>query len=187
MEGLIPKESWLALPRPESPSTCLPHSLTTATLIPEAQAIWRIMWFSFLVRCPGHSFHRTGGFSHWHAAVASSLTQQGKLERTLAVKPRHSGISPLCSARWSRAMPSSCWPRFCQLAISMFLGGAGGKEAICQCRRHETWVSSLGQEDPWRRAWQPTPVFLPGESHGQGSRAGYSPCSRKVSDMTEAT
>ena len=30
-------------------------------------------------------------------------------------------------------------------------------------------VRSLGQEDPWRRAWQPTPVFLPGESHGQRS------------------
>ena len=28
---------------------------------------------------------------------------------------------------------------------------------------------------PWRRAWKPTPVFLPGESHGQRSLAGYSP------------
>ena len=28
----------------------------------------------------------------------------------------------------------------------------------------KTWVQSLGQEDPWRRAWQPPPVFLPGES-----------------------
>ena len=32
----------------------------------------------------------------------------------------------------------------------------------------ETWVQSPGQEDtPWRRKWQPTPVFLPGKSHGQ--------------------
>ena len=31
----------------------------------------------------------------------------------------------------------------------------------------ETRVQSLGQEDPWRRKWHPTPVFLPGESHGQ--------------------
>ena len=38
---------------------------------------------------------------------------------------------------------------------------------------------------PWRRAWQPTPVFLPGESHGQRSLAGYSPWGRKESDMTE--
>ena len=46
---------------------------------------------------------------------------------------------------------------------------------------------SLGQEDPWRRAWQPTPVFLPGESHGQRSLAGYSPWGRKESEMTKGT
>ena len=49
----------------------------------------------------------------------------------------------------------------------------------------ETWVPSLGWEDPWRKAWQPTPVFLPGESHGQRSLAGYSPWGLK--DMTEVT
>ena len=38
---------------------------------------------------------------------------------------------------------------------------------------------------PWRRAWQPTPVFLPGESHGQMSLVGYSPWSRKDWDTTE--
>ena len=38
---------------------------------------------------------------------------------------------------------------------------------------------------PWRRAWQSTPVFLPGESHGQRSLAGYSPWSHKELDMTE--
>ena len=49
----------------------------------------------------------------------------------------------------------------------------------------ETWVQSLCQEDPWRRKWHPTPVFLPGESHGQRSLAGYSPRGRKESDTTE--
>ena len=44
-----------------------------------------------------------------------------------------------------------------------------------------------GGKSPWRRAWQPTPVFLPGESHGQWSLAGYSPQGRKELDMTEAT
>ena len=34
----------------------------------------------------------------------------------------------------------------------------------------ETWVGKI----PWRRTWQPTPVFLPGESHGQRSLVGYS-------------
>ena len=39
----------------------------------------------------------------------------------------------------------------------------------------EIRVWSLGWEDPWRRKWQPTPVFLPGKSHGHGSLVGYSP------------
>ena len=40
--------------------------------------------------------------------------------------------------------------------------------------RQETHVQSLGQEDPLRRDWLSTPVFLPGEVHGQRSLAGYS-------------
>ena len=39
----------------------------------------------------------------------------------------------------------------------------------------ETQVRSLGPEDPWKREWQPTPVFLPREFHGQRNLAGYSP------------
>ena len=39
---------------------------------------------------------------------------------------------------------------------------------------------------PWRRAWQPTPVFLPGETHGQRSLEGYSPWGRKELNTTEA-
>ena len=49
----------------------------------------------------------------------------------------------------------------------------------------ETWVLSLGWENPWRRKELPTPVFLPGEFHGQRSLAGYSPWGYKESDMTE--
>ena len=40
---------------------------------------------------------------------------------------------------------------------------------------------------PWRRTWHPTPVFLPGESHGQRSLAGYSPQGCTETDITEAT
>ena len=53
----------------------------------------------------------------------------------------------------------------------------------------ETWVRFLGQEEPLEKGmeweWQPTPVFLPGKSHGQRSLADYSPWGRKESDMTE--
>ena len=50
-----------------------------------------------------------------------------------------------------------------------FLGGANGKEATCQCRRHRTcgFHPCVGKI-PWRGEWQPTSVFLPGESHGWG-------------------
>ena len=49
----------------------------------------------------------------------------------------------------------------------------------------ETWVQSLYYEDPWRRTWQPIPIFLPGESHGQRSLAGYSPWDHRELDRTE--
>ena len=54
-----------------------------------------------------------------------------------------------------------------------------GKECACNA---ETWLQSQVWEDPWRREWQPTPVFLPGEFYGQRSLVGYS---RKESDTTE--
>ena len=65
-------------------------------------------------------------------------------------------------------------------------GGASGKEPACQCRRRkrcefDPWVRKI----PWRRAWQLTPVFLPGESHGQRSLVGDSLWTCKESDMTE--
>ena len=60
-----------------------------------------------------------------------------------------------------------------------------GKESPCQCRRwkhvFEPWVRKI----PWRRKWQSTPVFLPGESHGQRSLMGYGPWGPKESDTTE--
>ena len=49
----------------------------------------------------------------------------------------------------------------------------------------EIWVQSLGWEDPLEKEWLPTPVFLPGEFHGQRSLAVYSPWGRKESDTTE--
>ena len=52
-----------------------------------------------------------------------------------------------------------------------------------QCERpgFNPWVRNI----PWRRAWQPTAVFLPGKSHGQRSLAGYGPWGHKELDTTE--
>ena len=47
--------------------------------------------------------------------------------------------------------------------ISIGFPGGAGKEPACRCRRPRDAGSIRGQEDPWRRAWQLTPVFLPGE------------------------
>ena len=49
----------------------------------------------------------------------------------------------------------------------------------------ETWVQSLGWEDPLEKEMQPTPVLLPGEFHGQRSLVVYSPWGHKEVDMTE--
>ena len=58
----------------------------------------------------------------------------------------------------------------------MKTGGAGGKEPVCQCRRHkrhgfDPWVRKI----PRRRKWEPAPVFLPAKSHGQRSLVDYRP------------
>ena len=45
----------------------------------------------------------------------------------------------------------------------------------------DPWVGKI----PWRKTWEPTPVFLPGESHGQGSLMSYVPWGCKESDITE--
>ena len=49
----------------------------------------------------------------------------------------------------------------------------------------ETWIQSLGQDDPLQKELLPTPVFLPGEFHGQRRLTGYSPWGHKESDMND--
>ena len=69
-----------------------------------------------------------------------------------------------------------------------FPGGASGKEPACQCRRHKRHeLDPLVGKIPCRRAWQHTPVFLPGESHGQRNLAGYCPKGHKDSDKIAVT
>ena len=75
----------------------------------------------------------------------------------------------------------------CILVNLGFPGGASGKEPTCQCRRHkrfrfDPWIQKI----PWRRKWQPTPLFLPGECQVLRSLAGYSPWGLKVLDRSEA-
>ena len=67
--------------------------------------------------------------------------------------------------------------------------GLSGKEPACQCRRRG--LDSLVGKIPWRRKWQPAPVFVPGEFCGQRDLAGYSPMASKsqtrLNDSTTTT
>ena len=64
-----------------------------------------------------------------------------------------------------------------------FTGGSDSKASVCNVRQSgfNPWVGKI----PWRRKWQPTPVFLPGESHGQRDLVSYSLWGHKESDTTE--
>ena len=91
---------------------------------------------------------------------------------------------------------------------SMSMGSSNAVQTGFRAKYHTVWASPVAQQyrihrqcrscrrcgfDPWvgknpsRRAWQPTLIFLPGESLGQGSLAGYSPWGRTESDTTEVT
>ena len=64
----------------------------------------------------------------------------------------------------------------------IYSDGSNGKESACNVGDLvDSWVGKI----PWRRAWQPTPVFLPGASHGQRNLVSCSQWGRKESDTTE--
>ena len=96
----------------------------------------------------------------WHAAVCGVTKSQTQLSKWIELKGMN-GFPFQC--RW--------------MTLSLVNWWLGGKGSICLSRRCRVgpWV----RKTPWRRKWQPTPVFLPGKSHGQRSLAGYSPWSQK--------
>ena len=101
-------------------------------------------------------------------------------EKTTFIQPSVPALGkPLSSPLWNHVHVKS----FKDMERTLRPWRPSGKESACQCRRRrfDPWVGKI----PWRRKWQPTPVFLPGESLAQRSLAGYSPWGRKESDMTE--
>ena len=92
----------------------------------------------------------------------------GRTWKTDLVLPPHGEQS-----LWAAAPPAASW--LCsnlswKWGVPWWLSGKESTYQSRSCRFHP-WVEKI----PWRRKWQPTPVFLPGESHGQRSLAGYSP------------
>ena len=97
---------------------------------------------------------------------------------------------PMWDTSWSDTnlpLPLLFRLQSCFVSLFTLIHDNSGREPACQCRRHnrcglDIWVGKI----PWRRAWQPAPVFLPGESHEQRSLVGHRPWGCKELDMTEA-
>ena len=87
------------------------------------------------------------------------------------------GYMPLCSHQGQRESFFYKSPEFCSDKFVLgFPGGTGDKEPTCQCRRHKRrGFDPCSGKILWRRAWQPTAVFLPEESHGQRNLVDYGP------------
>ena len=97
------------------------------------------------------------------------------LEVTLSAK-NHCGLSLIYT--WTTDKQLLCSSLASFSLLKGFSGSSNGKESVYNAGRpgFNSWVRKV----PWRRAWQPTPVFLPGESHGQRSLVGYSSRGRRV-------
>ena len=122
---------------------------------------------------PPYSEHQTHpSFSKdQHRTRQLRSRRRGHRLKAGVLEVRGSGIPPMWI--WGKLVSQS----LCFLTIEWDNSNScGGKEPACKCRRckrrgFDPWVRKI----PWRRAWLPTPVFLPEESHGQRSLAGYSP------------
>ena len=117
---------------------------------------------SLLQSCRGHLRKRKATLSHTHTHTHTNNTD--KMKSVLSTDLEYGAYKIIGGLpRWYN-----------------------GQESTCQCRRSKRcefspWVQRI----PWRRKWQPSQVFLPGESHGERSLVGYRPWGRKDSYMTE--
>ena len=107
------------------------------------------------------------------------------------MNPKHKGLGPEHQPHWEALLfgrKHSDANLRAQHPYPWASRSASGKELDCQCRRRKRHgFNPCVGTIPWRRAWQPTPVLLPGESQGQRSLEGDSPRGHKESDMTEHT
>ena len=149
---------------------------------------------------PKHSIIRSLRISRQGEVLKDTLPQKITVMRTVLLKQyeledtwyqlSRSGLGwaqprtlPRCHGFLQRHCAHWVYRFTCQSTSVWASQVRSGEEPTCQCRRHEfsPWAGKI----PWRRAWQPTPVFLPGKLHEEGSLAGYSPLGRNESDTTE--
>ena len=148
---------------------------------------WRRKWHSTPVLLPGKSHGRRSLVQATVHGIAKSRTRPSDFTFTLqTLHPvvQHWLARPYTislNSCFSHISTDSPWALYIPRELS-------SKESACQrriCRRHkfDSWVGKI----PWRRKWQPTPVFLPWESQGQKSLVGYCLQSHKELDTTEHT
>ena len=127
-----------------------------------------------------HLSHQGSPGSPWWGQILESYLLELEPWLPCSVQGQPWGRFFICvSLSFFRCTPS-------KIIVTNFPGGLIVKEPTWHCRRHkrcgfDSWVGKI----PWRRAWQPTPVFLPGESHEQRGLAGYSAWVRNELEMTE--
>ena len=110
----------------------------------------------------------------------------------LAVFPTFFNLSlnMVIRSSWSEPLEKAMAPHSSTLAWQIpWVEEPGGLQSIGLLRVRHDWATSLSLFTfmHWRRKWQPTPVFLPGESQGRGSLVGCCLWGRTESDTTEAT
>ena len=145
-----------------------------------------------LRRCSSPRSHRQEGrrcdvnpISHPRGQTFSTNNKMGRASGSPSPVVRQT-LAPWVYSRNPAGQSRRGFRRSALWSSAGFPDGAGGKEPACQCKRHKKWrfnpwVGKL----PWRRKRHPTPVLLPGESHGQRSPVGRRPRGRKESDTTE--
>ena len=120
------------------------------------------------------------------------LLRDTSFPKALSSGPSH--LHPLPSpalAEAGQSFPVPWRAQFCSGALSLVAQTVKNLPAMqeyeCQCYSLRLGIDPRSPVLPWRREWQPTPVFLPGELHEQRSLVGYSPYGATESDTTEHT
>ena len=120
-------------------------------------------------RCKGHDLNPQVGKIPWRRAWQPTpifLPGESHGQRSLV------GYSPWVTQSWTRLRQLSMHTH---VYIYMVPGWLTGKEPTCQCKtRNGCEFNPCVRKIPWRMKWQPTPLFLPGEAHGQRSLVSYS-------------
>ena len=133
---------------------------------------------------PENLFHQ-GHLCHVHrrTEIMIGMIQRASNSHIEMTRKGHHGFSLLFRSLFSLHHTSLCVVHCGWISslgynkVLMRLEGLpwwlGGKECTCKCRRwgFNLWVGKI----PWRRKWQPIPMFLPGKSHEQKSLEGYTP------------